>query len=305
MEAKDSNNKLVVQILVNQFPLLYLSPLIIETYIFVPPNQGMSGSRNVVPQYNFISMNLSGKTAIVTGGARDIGRAISVKLASLGANVVINYFNSSEDGDETLRLVKEAGGQGIAVKADMTNWDDCHNIVNKAREAFGEDIHILVNNAGGLVARKRLTEMDLEFWNKVMTLNLTSVFMMHKATVPHMPAGSAIVNLSSQAARDGGGGGSAVYSTSKGGLTTFTRAMAKELGPDGIRVNAVCPGMIDTTFHDTFTPDNVREMVAGKVPLRREGKASEIADVVAMLVSDASSYMTGANVDINGGLAFS
>ncbi len=250
-------------------------------------------------------MTLSGKTAIVTGGARDIGRAISVKLASLGANVVINYFNSAEDGEETLRLVRQAGGRGIAVKADMTSWEDCHNIVAQAREAFGKDIHVLVNNAGGLVARRRLSEMDLAFWNQVMTLNLTSVFMMHKAAVPHMPAGSAIVNLSSQAARDGGGGGSAVYSTSKGGLTTFTRAMAKELGPDGIRVNAVCPGMIDTTFHDTFTPDDVREMVAGKVPLRREGKASEIAEVVAMLVSDASSYMTGANVDINGGLAFS
>lgn len=250
-------------------------------------------------------MELSGKTAIVTGGARDIGRAISVKLASVGANVVINYFNSTADGEETLRLVREAGGQGIAVKADMTSWEDCHNIVTEARAAFGDDVHILVNNAGGLVARKQLSEMDLAFWNQVMTLNLTSVFMMHKATVPHMPAGSAIVNLSSLAARDGGGGGSAVYSTAKGGLTTFTRAMAKELGPVGIRVNAVCPGLIDTTFHDTFTPDSVREMVASKVPLRREGKASEIADVVAMLVSDASSYMTGANVDINGGLGFS
>jgi len=147
--------------------------------------------------------------------------------------------------------------------------------------------------------------MDLEFWDTVMNLNLKSAFMMHKVTVPHMPSGSAIVNLSSQAARDGGGGGSAAYSTTKGGLMTFTRAMAKELGPDGIRVNAVCPGLIGTTFHDTFTTDNIREMVAGKTPLRREGKAGEVADLVAYLLTDEASFVTGANVDINGGLAFS
>jgi len=235
-------------------------------------------------------MNLTGKTAIVTGGARDIGRAISVKLASLGANVVINYFNSVDDGNETLRLVEAAGGKGIAVKADMTDWGDCQRIVTEA---------------GGLVARKKLSEMDLDFWHKVINLNLTSTFMMFKATVPHMPSGGSIVNLSSQAGRDGGGGGASAYSTSKGGVMTFTRSMSKELGPNGIRVNAVCPGMIDTTFHDTFTPDNVRTMVAGKVPLRREGAANEVVDVVAMLLSDCTSYVSGANVDINGGLAFS
>jgi len=250
-------------------------------------------------------MNLTGKTAIVTGGARDIGRAISVKLASLGANVVINYFNSVDDGNETLRLVEAAGGKGIAVKADMTDWGDCQRIVTEAQKAFGDEIHYLINNAGGLVARKKLSEMDLDFWHKVINLNLTSTFMMFKATVPHMPSGGSIVNLSSQAGRDGGGGGASAYSTSKGGVMTFTRSMSKELGPKGIRVNAVCPGMIDTTFHDTFTPDNVRTMVAGKVPLRREGAANEVADVVAMLLSDCTSYVSGANVDINGGLAFS
>ncbi|MEO0733222.1 MAG: SDR family oxidoreductase, partial [Bacteroidota bacterium] len=151
----------------------------------------------------------------------------------------------------------------------------------------------------------KLDEMELAFWDKVMDLNLKSAFMMHKAAVPHMPVGGAIVNLTSQAGRDGGGGGASAYATSKGGLMTFTRSMAKELGPNGIRVNAVCPGMIDTTFHDTFTPDNVRTMVAGKVPLRREGGANEVADVVSMLLSDCTSYVSGANVDINGGLAFS
>ncbi|MCP9236970.1 SDR family NAD(P)-dependent oxidoreductase [Lewinella sp. JB7] len=250
-------------------------------------------------------MDLTGKTAIVTGGARDIGRAISLRLAQLGANVVVNYHSSQSDGDETLRQIKDAGGNGIAVRADVTNWDECHQLVSKAQEAFGQEIHCLVNNAGGLVARKTLAEMDVAFWDKVMDLNLKSVFIMHKAVVPHMPSGGSIVNLSSQAARDGGGGGSAAYSTSKGAVTTFTRSMAKELGPDGIRVNAVCPGMIATTFHDTFTTDNIREAVAGKTPLRREGSAAEVANLVACLLSDDSSFVTGNNVDINGGLAFS
>ena len=128
---------------------------------------------------------------------------------------------------------------------------------------------------------------------------------MSQAFEPLMGKGSAIINLSSQAARDGGGGGSALYSSSKGAVTTFTRAMAKELGPKGIRVNAVCPGLIGTKFHDDFTKDEIRKKVASVTPLRREGRAEEVADLVAYLASDESSFITGNNVDINGGLAFS
>ncbi len=252
-----------------------------------------------------MKMRLEGKTAIVTGGARDIGRAISVKLASLGANVCVNYFNKKEDADTTLEMIRSNGGTAVAVKADMTKMKDCQALVKACQDAFENEIHILVNNAGGLVARKKLSEMDLEFWHTVMNLNMTSTFMMHKATVQYMPQGSSIINIASLAGRDGGGGGSAAYSTSKGAVMTFTRSMAKELGPQGIRVNAVCPGLIATTFHDTFTADNVREMVAGKTPLRKEGSASEVADLVAYLATDESSFIAGANIDINGGLGFS
>jgi len=137
-----------------------------------------------------------------------------------------------------------------------------------------------------------------------MNLNLTSLFMMSKACIPHLAAGSSIVTLASQAGRDGGGGGAVAYASSKGSVITFTRGLAKELGPD-IRVNGVCPGMISTGFHDTFTPSEVREKVAGMTCAKREGSSEEVAKLVAFLASDESSYMTGNNIDINGGMLFS
>lgn len=251
-------------------------------------------------------MKFTGKTAIVTGGSRDIGRAISVKLASEGANVVVNYFSNKADADATLAAIEATGsGKAIKVRADVTKSEDVAKLVAAATEAFGDGIDILVNNAGGLVARKPLAEMDEEFFNHVMQLNLTSTFLATKAAAEHMGEGGAIVNLASLAGRDGGGGGAAAYATSKGAVMTFTRAMAKELGPRGIRVNALCPGMIATAFHDKFTPDAARENVANSTPLRRQGRAEETADAVAYLASDEASFINGANVDINGGLAFS
>lgn len=249
--------------------------------------------------------DLTGKVAIVTGGTRDIGRSCSVLLAAAGAKVVVNYHSSKAAGDETLDIIKKAGGEAILVKGDMTKQADVENLVAEAKKAYGDEIHILVNNVGGLVARKTLAEMDEEFFNKVMFLNVNSTFLATKFTVPNMPKGSAIVNLASLAGRDGGGGGSAAYATSKAAVTTFTRAMAKELGPKGIRVNALCPGMIDTTFHDTFTPDAVRTHVENTVPMRRQGLSDDIGNAVVFLASKESDYIHGANIDINGGMFFS
>lgn len=250
-------------------------------------------------------MRLKGKVAIVTGGARDIGKAVSVKLAAEGAKVVLNYYESEAQARDTLDAIRDTGGEGIAVGGDMTRPEEVDKLVAAAREAYGDEIHVLVNVAGGLVARKTLDEMDADFFNFLLRLNVTSTFLVTQAVAPLMKSGASIINFSSQAGRDGGGPGASAYAASKGAVSTWTRAMAKELGPSGIRVNALCPGMISTTFHDTFTKDAVRSNVAAATPLRREGAASEVADTVAFLASDESGFITGANIDINGGLFFS
>ena len=248
---------------------------------------------------------LEGKVAIVSGGARDIGRAVSEKLAAEGAKVVVNYYNNKEDGEATVKAIEAAGGTAVAVGGDMTRQSDVEALVNEARKTYGDSIDILVNVVGGLVARKTLDEMDEAFFEGVVKLNLTSTFLTTKLVVPHMGDGSSIINFASLAGRDGGGPGASAYACSKGAVMTFTRAMAKELGPQNIRVNCLCPGMIATTFHDTFTKDAVRTNVAAGTPLRREGTAGEVADLVAYLSSDEASFLTGVSLDINGGLAFS
>ena len=247
---------------------------------------------------------MKGKIAIVTGGARDIGRQVSLKLAAAGAKVCVNYFGDKSLADETIQMIKEAGGEAIAVYGDMTKAADVKNVVNACVATFGNTIHVLVNVAGGLMGRKVLADIDEEFWDAVMNVNLKSVYLVTKEVAPHMTEGGAIVNFASQAARDGGGFGALAYSTAKGGVLTLTRGLAKELGPKGIRVNCVSPGMINTTFHNTFTKAEVRTNVAAATPLRREGKAEEVGDLVLYLASDASSFINGSSVEINGGTYF-
>ncbi|WP_350285301.1 glucose 1-dehydrogenase [uncultured Croceitalea sp.] len=248
---------------------------------------------------------LEAKIAVVTGGSRDIGRAIAIKLATEGAKVIVNYYNSESGANETVAKIKSLGQEAVAVKADVSKHVEIEHLRSKSVEAFGAKVDILVNNAGGLFARKTLQEFDEVFYDLVMNVNFRSTVFVTQAFEPMMTKGASIINLSSQAARDGGGGGSALYSASKGAVSTFTRAMAKELGPKGIRVNALCPGLIATKFHDDFTKNEIRTKVAASTPLRKEGSAEEVADLVAYLASNEASFITGNNIDINGGLAFS
>jgi 3-oxoacyl-[acyl-carrier protein] reductase len=247
---------------------------------------------------------MKGKVAIVTGGARDIGRQASLKLAAAGAKVCVNYNSNKETADETLRLIKDAGGEAITVQGDMTKAADVKKLVNACVEAYGKTIHVLVNVAGGLMGRKTLADLDEDFWDAVIDVNLKSAYLATRETVPYMTEGGAIVNFSSQAARDGGGFGGVAYAASKGGVLSLTRGLAKELGPKGIRVNCVSPGMINTHFHNTFTKPEVRTNVAAATPLRREGEATEVGDLVLYLASDASSFINGESVEINGGTYF-
>lgn len=248
--------------------------------------------------------SLKGKVAIVTGGARDIGRQVSLKLTEAGANVCINYFTNRGQADETLQLIKQIGGEAIAVQGDMSKADDVKKVIDTCTNTYGKVIHILVNVAGGILGRKPLAEITEEFWDSVIDVNLKSAFLVTKEVVPYMTEGGSIVNFSSQAARDGGGFGALAYATSKGGVLTMTRGLAKELGPKGIRVNCVSPGMINTTFHNTFTKPEVRTNVAAATPLRREGEAREVGDLVLYLAGDASSFINGESIEINGGSYF-
>jgi 3-oxoacyl-[acyl-carrier protein] reductase len=186
----------------------------------------------------------------------------------------------------------------------VTNAADVQRLVGETRAAFGDRIDILVNNAGGLVARKKLDEMDGDFWDHVLGLNLKSVFLVTQAVAPHLAEGGAVVNLSSLAAHDGGGPGALAYSASKGGVLTLTRGLAKELAPKKVRVNCVSPGMIATTFHDTHTAPAAREATAARTLVGRQGSSEDVANAVLFLASDASAYLSGESIEINGGLYF-
>ena len=247
-------------------------------------------------------MKLEGKVAIVTGAGRDIGLAVARRLAAEGAAVALNYHSSGAGAEAAAREIVDGGGRAFAQQGDLTDPSDVEALVGRAADELG-GLHVLVNNAGGLIARKTVAEMPLEHWRAVIELNLTSTFLMTKAALGRMTAG-AIVNLASQAGRDGGGPGAVAYAASKGAVMTMTRGLAKEVGPD-IRVNAICPGMIDTDFHNVHTPDAGRRGFEAAAPLKRQGHVDDAANLVLFLACADSAFITGANVDLNGGMYFS
>jgi 3-oxoacyl-[acyl-carrier protein] reductase len=248
-------------------------------------------------------IDLTGKFALVSGAGRDIGKAVAIELARCGADVAFTHHVS--DGAETAAAIQALGRRALSRKVDGLDAAAVREFAAWARDQAARTIDILVNVTGGMVARKKMDEMDEAFWDHVVALNLKTTFLMTQAALPHFADGGAIVNFSSQAGRDGGGPGALAYASAKGAIMTFTRGLAKELAPRRIRVNCVCPGMIDTTFHDTFTKPEVRQRVAAMTPLGREGRSEEVGALVAYLASSAASFVNGANIDINGGILFS
>ncbi len=247
---------------------------------------------------------LENKNILITAGAQGIGEAITKRLIDSGANVAIHYFSSADTALELVDYAKRNGRQALALPADLTQESEAKQLVDKAAETLG-GLNILINNAGSLVGRKWLHEMDAAFWHKVMDINLTSMMFVTKAAEPHLAKneGSSIVNLASLAGRKGGHPGSLAYSTSKGAILTFTRALSNELGPKGIRVNAIAPGLIlGTSFHNTHTSKESADQTTATIPIGRAGNADDVARAVAYLASEYDGFITGATLDINGGV---
>ena len=250
-----------------------------------------------------MQIDLKGKVALVTGGARDIGRATVMKLARAGAAVAINYYGSEDHANSLVEEIQKAGGRAVALRGDVTDAQSIEKLIADTHSQLGK-IDILVNNAGGLLARKKLEEMDEAFIDDVIAINFKSVLLVTQAALKQMNDNGAIVNLTSLAAHDGGGPGAMVYAACKGAVLTLTRGLAKELAPRKIRVNCVSPGMINTTFHDTFTKPEARQATAARTLAGREGDARDVANAIVFLASDASSYVNGESIEINGGLYF-
>jgi 3-oxoacyl-[acyl-carrier protein] reductase len=250
------------------------------------------------------TISLAGKTALVTGGNTGIGRAIALELARYGADVAITSFTNQSD--ETSAAIQSLGRRAAHLHLDATRSDDVNQVVAQAAEALGGRIDILVNNAGHLIARVAVAEMDDTHWHKVIDVNLSSAFYCSRAVLPFMNAGwGRIVNMSSLAARNGGGPGAVAYSAAKAGLLGLTRGLAKELAPHGITVNAVAPGLIlGTPFHDTFSTEEGKRATIAGIPLRRGGTPEEVAGSVLYLASDLAGFVSGEVIEINGGAWF-
>jgi NAD(P)-dependent dehydrogenase (short-subunit alcohol dehydrogenase family) len=249
-----------------------------------------------------VEINYDNKVVLITGASTGIGAEFAKAFAASGAKVVINYLNSKASADHLVQEIQEAGGTAIAIKADVTSSSDVKTLFETVIEKF-EKIDILINNAGALVKRMPFAELQEEVWDQTYNLNVKSVFLCSKEAYPIMKqnGGGSIINITSIAARNGGGPGALHYSSAKGAVLTLTKGMAKEFLPAGIRVNAISPGVISTPFQDKFTPSEIREGFLKGIPMGREGLPAEIVGTAMFLASDFASYICGETIEVNGG----
>ncbi len=248
-----------------------------------------------------MSTKLNGKRALVTAGAQGIGLAISRALMDEGCRVAVHYFSSADTANE---LKAEFGDRVEVLQADLTDPAQTKAMVEKAVAALG-GLDVLINNAGSLIGRRKLDEIEPDFWQTVIDVNMTSMINVTKFAAPALreAKGASVVNLASLAGRKGGHAGSLAYSTAKGAVLTMTRAMSNELGPDLIRVNALAPGLIlETSFHNTHTTkESAAQTIAG-IPIKRAGNPQDVAHATVFLAEQFDGFVTGATLDINGGV---
>ena len=237
------------------------------------------------------------RSVLITGGATGIGLGIAEAFLRAGDRVAITTHASP--------VPEQLAGQVIAERMDVTDSAEVTATVDRLGEALGGRIDVLVNNAGGLVARQALETAEDAHWHRVIELNLSSVFYVVRAALPRMAAGGRIVNISSLAGHNGGGTGSGAYAAAKAGVEGLTRALAKELGPRGIAVSAVAPGLIlDTPFHERFTPEADQQATIAATPLRRAGVPADVAATTLYLASEPGGFASGTTVAVNGAAAF-
>jgi 3-oxoacyl-[acyl-carrier protein] reductase len=248
--------------------------------------------------------DLNGRAALVTGGAVGIGRSIAMSLAEAGADVAITWLTHDTEGKAVVEAIESLGRRALGFPMAVSSSADVNAGISRIAASFGE-LDICVNNAGGLVGRAAVDEMPDDHWNEVLAVNVSSAFYCSREALSYMPDGGRIVNMSSTAAFNGGGAGCVPYATAKAGLLGFTRALAKEVAHRHITVNAVAPGMIlDTPFHERFTPVDVQETVTRSIPLGRAGRPTDVASAVRWLCSPDTDWITGEVVQINGGQLF-
>ncbi len=245
--------------------------------------------------------DLKEKVVLVTGASTGIGAACARALGALGCRVAVHYNTSGAAAMAVAEAVEKAGGEALVVQGDLRRSSECERVVTETAKHF-KRIDVLINNAGALVRRVPITDLDDEIFDDIVGLNVRSMLMCTKYAVPHMPPGAAVINLTSIAARTGGGPGASLYAGSKGFVSTATRSLAKELVGRQIRVNAVSPGVITTPFHEKFSTPEQLESMRLTIPMARLGTADECIGAFLYLASEKlSGYVTGQIIEVNGG----